>query len=404
MRIIVVQPGQLHITAHGASDQDQVTLLGRLKALGHDVTVFTRTAEHVESRDLDGFLQSLGVHAQILKPQYPWAHPKRFMNLGYLDGAAWQYGDPVFLRRFGQLCTEYEPELIWSHFSFCWPAALTAHRKGIPTVIRSINYEPSQYLQEHRDCNGPGKWLRYGGKLIGEHRALQASDVLAAITPREELIYQGISRDTKVKLLPLLSLQSILAEPCSLDMAGKRMPLKVVFMGASYRVRHNLDALKFIATQVVPIMRARCPDKFRFHIVGSKVPDNLLSMEADDLRFEGFVPDIHSYLRNADLAVAPSLCGTGMQQKVFEPLCRGIPTVTHGRALAGYSLADGQHLLLAESAEDFATQLIHLLDLPLRHRIGRQGRERARKLFGQKQMDDHLEEILRAAIGRGEQR
>lgn len=398
MRILVVQPGQLHLTAHGASDQDQVSILVRLQEMGHDVTVFTRTAAHVDSSELKAFLHSLGVSAQVIESEYPWVHPRRFTDLAYLDGAAWQYGDQPFLREFERLCATYEPELIWCHFSFCWPAALHAHRKRIPTVIRSINYEPRQYLQECRDFNGLGKWLRYAGKLIGEHRALQSSDVLAAITPREERIYRELSSGTNVRLLPLLSLQHILDKPYTLDVVEDTNPLRVVFLGASYSVPHNLDALTFVATRVVPIIRARCPHRFRFKIVGSKVPENLRSLAADDLCFEGFVPDLNNYLSKTNLAVAPSFYGTGMQQKVFEPICRGIPTVTHARALAGYPFEDGQHLLLADKAEEFATQLIRLLDSNLRKHIGSQGRKQAQKLFGLERMDDYLDDILQTAL------
>ena len=397
MRILVVQPGQLHLTAHAAADQDQVALISQLKRQGNEVVVLNRTPSHIPSKDMQSFLHSLGVRAEVVQSHYPRLSFARLRNLGYLDGAAWQYSEPLFLNRIDGLLSEFDPELVWCHFSFCWPAALCASTKGIPTVVRSVYYAPTHYLQEHQTSDGLTKWPRYIGKLISERRALSASTVLAAITPDEEQIYQDMSDSAKVKLLPLLSLQNMFENTHETNSIRHHSVTRVVLMGASYRIQHNLRALDFLVTKLIPIVRAKCPGKFRFYVVGTKVPDELLALRADDLQFEGYVPDLDSMMQQVDVAIAPWISGGGMQQKLFEPLCRGIATITHTHALAGYPFVDDKHVLLADSAEEFAAQLIRLLDNPLRVRIGQRGRERAKTLFGPKQMNAYLEEILRTA-------
>jgi hypothetical protein len=90
----------------------------------------------------------------------------------------------------------------------------------------------------------------------------------------------------------------------------------------------------------------------------------------------------------------PSLSGNGMQQKVFEALCRGFPTVTNRRALAGYAFAEGEHLLLAEDVAGYVAALRRLRDEALRARLGTAARDQAGRLFSAAALDAATAAVL----------
>jgi len=175
-------------------------------------------------------------------------------------------------------------------------------------------------------------------------------------------------------------------------------PLRVFSMGASYNIEHNRAQLEFIAREIVPRIRQAASGQFEFHIMGSKVPPELLALAADDLIFDGYVEDIDAHLAGMHIALSPRLYGTGMQQKVFEPLARGFPVVTHCKALAGYPFIAGEDCLIAEDANSFASALLELRSTERRRMLGQNAYNRSVELFSRERMDRTVHQILELAI------
>jgi glycosyltransferase involved in cell wall biosynthesis len=262
-----------------------------------------------------------------------------------------------------------------------------------------VNYESIHMLQE--DGLTLLNLLRFIGKELGERRSARRSTVLAAITPAEARLYQRVAPRAQVHVLPLRTLPRVLRPPHPVT---ARRPLRVFSMGASYNVPHNRAALEFVVRQVVPRVRALAPGQFEFHIMGGKIPQAIATQAAPDLIIDGFVDDLETHLMSMDIALAPSRFGQGMQQKVFEPLCRAIPTVASRRALADYPFVHEQHALLADApddaqhAEQFAAHIARLADPVLRQRLAEGASTRAAALFSQPEIDHRLTTILEAAI------
>jgi len=177
-------------------------------------------------------------------------------------------------------------------------------------------------------------------------------------------------------------------------------PLRVFFMGASYNISHNLAGLAFIVHEIIPAIRAVAPHCFEFHILGSKVPASIGKLAAPDLSFDGYVPNLTQYLTMMDIALMPSLFGVGMQQKVFESLCRGFPTITHPQALAGYPFEPGVHVMVATDKAGFVAHLLTLQDAVYRQHIALQAVTRATKLFSHTALMQAMNEILVKAVHR----
>jgi hypothetical protein len=89
----------------------------------------------------------------------------------------------------------------------------------------------------------------------------------------------------------------------------------------------------------------------------------------------GAVPDVRPHLAAARVVLAPVRFGTGMRGKVVEALAMGRPVVTTSVGAEGLGATGGQHLVIADGAEGFATAVRRVLDdAVLAARLGAEGR------------------------------
>ncbi len=419
MKILVVNPALVRLHSLGACEQDRLTNLERLRALGHEVRLLTGWMPYQQVDEVRAFYAGRDLDPALVPIGGERLHPRRLTRLAYLDGMAWEYAAPSVQSAAARLIESFRPNVMWCHGSYTWGAGEVAARAGLPLVIRSVNYEPEQLL--HEAAQIAGKRIRYAAKQAGEAQAMRLARVMAAITPAEAAIY-GRMGGAAVETLPLQTLPALLRPPrgagahmaTGAHTAGERAtdghmgaplqagavvdaPLHVFMMGASYNVQHNRAALAFVVDEVVPAVRAAASGTFVFHILGSKVPAEFTQRAAPDLIFDGYVPDLDAHLAEMHIALAPSLGGVGMQQKVFEPLCRAFPTITHSRALAGYPFVDGEHVLLAEDSAGYVAALLRLRDEALRARLSTAASAQAARLFGASEIDARVMAILARA-------
>lgn len=133
----------------------------------------------------------------------------------------------------------------------------------------------------------------------------------------------------------------------------------VVFSGlASYGP--NREALAFLLSRVMPQLVARRPRA----IVA--VTGGALDADAPWLRGLGLVPfrDLPGVIGACRVAVAPVFSGSGTRLKILEAMAAGVPVVATSKAAEGLPLADGTHLLLADSAADFVRAIERFLAEP----------------------------------------
>ncbi|HLY29188.1 MAG TPA: glycosyltransferase [Aggregatilineales bacterium] len=376
-----------------------MTNISDLMRLGHEVRLFTRISPYTTLDDCLKFYRKQGIDVRLI----PWQTRKmlryRIRDVAFVNGVSWEFGKPDFLDGLAQELTAWTPDVVWCHTGYAWPAAAFVKKRGVPAIIRSIDYVPINYAlrnQRDRKLSLPLKLLRYWGVLLSEYRSLQNAAVHVAITPVEQKLYQNLRPKSNVQVLPLRVLpQLVRKEPRQVT---NRRPLRVYFMATKYTAKHNLVALKFILEEIIPRVRQRCAGAFEFHILGQRVPPEMLTQAASDVIFDGYVPDLDAHLANMDIALVPSVVGVGMQQKVFESLCRGFPTLTYARGLSGFRFEHGKNILLEEDADGFVDQLSSLQDSAFRETIGANALRRCAELFSQGNFDRRLSDILQAAV------
>ena len=151
-------------------------------------------------------------------------------------------------------------------------------------------------------------------------------------------------------------------------------PHHIVFSGVM-RTPTNVHAVQWFAQNVWPQVRAALPDA-TWTIVGREPSAEVRELDKlPGVTVAGTVPDPAIYMAEAAVCINPMQAGGGMQNKLIEYLAMGKAIVATPVANEGIGATPNEHLLVAESAGDFAAAVIALLnDSEQRAALGAAGR------------------------------
>jgi len=123
----------------------------------------------------------------------------------------------------------------------------------------------------------------------------------------------------------------------------------------------NRDAAKWLATEIIRLVRERRPD-VSAQIVGSNPPQEVLDLDGDGVVVRGWVQHLDRVYQQARVVVAPLRFGAGVKGKLGESLGHGVPVVATALAAEGMHLTHGQDVLIGETAAELAAHIVTLLD------------------------------------------
>jgi len=177
----------------------------------------------------------------------------------------------------------------------------------------------------------------------------------------------------------------------------------LVFTGVmNYSPNH--DAALFLIEKILPLVRREFPGVEV--VIGGRDPLPALQAAAQRharVQVTGFVEDLRPYLAQAAVYVAPIRYASGVQNKILEALAMATPVVTTNVVADGLRMNEKTQLplLIAETAEQFAEKIIHLLQQKKdRERLSLAGRQFVEKNFVWARNFEKLERLWLAAAGR----
>jgi sugar transferase (PEP-CTERM/EpsH1 system associated) len=130
----------------------------------------------------------------------------------------------------------------------------------------------------------------------------------------------------------------------------------LVFTG-HMQYRPNVDAVVWVATTIMPRLRARVPGA-AFWIVGAQPTKAVRALAArPGVHVTGQVPDTRPYLAHATAVVCPLRLARGIQNKVLEAMAMGRPVIASPGAFEGVRAVAGRDLLVADDAAAFCAAI-----------------------------------------------
>lgn len=245
-----------------------------------------------------------------------------------------------------------EFDLIYLHRYTTAEEALPILRRRAPGVPILFNNADLHYLRKMREVGlnpSPAQYEAIEQEKARELEVVRAVDCTIVCNSAEIDILRQEAPGARLHYLPWV----IEAERRALPSFSRRAGF--MFLGG-FGHPPNLDAIQYFVSFVMPLVRARMPG-VALHIYGSKMPEEVFNLAAEDILIEGFVPDLSAAFDRHRVSIAPLRFGAGFKGKLATSLAHGVPVVGSSVAVEGTGTSHGAQVLVADDPESFAAEL-----------------------------------------------
>jgi len=276
-------------------------------------------------------------------------------------------------------------------------AYFRAHQPGALRILDMQNIEHELLLRRAKVEKHPLKrvgLLAEGVKFRREELALcKEFDLIFTPSDRERDLLAALGGMPRVESLP----NSIDPDFFTLR-ARAPQANEITFIGTTH-VDANRYGLIYFMEEVFPLIKQRVPDLSVKIVGGSPPPEIAAYGQRPDVEVTGYVKDVRDYMARAKVLVVPLRSGGGTRLKILEGLSYGVPTVSTSIGAEGLGLKDGEEILLGDTPEQFADQVVRALNDPaLQERLSLAGRRVAEERYSWRAVGQQLQRHLSTGL------
>ena len=254
-----------------------------------------------------------------------------YKSLPWLKKNFSRYLDFSLVQRIvGLIKKENYDFVIWEHPYYAWAAFLAKRQTGIKTIIHSHNIE-------HQRFKGLGKWW-WPVLRIYEKWFFNFSDYIFFITPADKqfaIDHWHVPKENCIDV-PFGIEQN--EYPKDKQFCKETIKLRhtishedtIILFNGALDYKPNLDAVVVILEKVNPILLSNYGFKYKIIICGKGLPPEWKELKryADkNIIYAGFVNDIDTYFKGADLFLNPVQSGGGIKTKMVEAIGFGTTVI-----------------------------------------------------------------------------
>jgi glycosyltransferase involved in cell wall biosynthesis len=297
-----------------------------------------------------------GINVRTLAPTHP-KNPRRFggLDLGLVGSQP------------RSVSAAYHPELAWS--------IADQVRRGNYDIVIASGWQTALYWKCFSDTPSIYEELELGVHFTKMARAdswlekvrhrlslLKLRRYLRSVLPefRRCTVVSNEERRLLASLIPEYRSVSVVPNgvdvPDDLDGREDVRHNSMIYCG-SLTYFANLDAVRWFLAEIYPIIKSEL-DGACFILTGDHADFEL--PEAEGVEKTGMVDDVHRYVRQSMVSVAPIRVGGGTRIKILEAMANGTPVVSTTKGAEGLGARSGEHLMLADSAQEFAAGVVRL--------------------------------------------
>jgi sugar transferase (PEP-CTERM/EpsH1 system associated) len=337
---------------------DKITTFNEIRHLSakHEVHVFCLADG---KPDLDN-IPGLRRYAQSVTgvPVIGWTSKLRALK-------AMLVGEPLSVAAFDETklhnairkkFVELQPDLIMVYS--CNVAQYAEHFPEVPRIMQFAELDSSRWGQFARRSRPPLRWV-----YTIEQRRFFAYERHIARTFSHALVCTAAEQRDFERLIPSVPV-SLVGNGVDLDYFRSRripkQPGSIIFTGVMDYFP-NIDAVVWFCDEVLPIVQRKIPEA-SLTICGSRPAAAVRRLaKKRGVTVTGRVPDTRPYLDGAEVFVAPMRMARGIQNKLLEALSMGLPCVASEAAATATVVPDGEGILAADDAREFAGHVVRLL-------------------------------------------
>lgn len=219
------------------------------------------------------------------------------------------------------------------------------------------NVADLHYLRKRREYEVTGSIsaLKESNELKTEEFGyMRESDYAVTVSYDEARIIDGELGPGKAKIFPIFCYDE--ADSGPRDYEDNR---DLMFVGG-FSHPPNGDAVRWFMKDIFPAVQSKVPN-IKFHIVGSKVPQDIEKMASESVILEGSITDerLNELYHKVAVCVVPLRYGAGVKGKVVEALYQKVPLVSTSIGLEGLE-GIGEYVKPFDDPEGFAKEVVRL--------------------------------------------
>ncbi len=188
-----------------------------------------------------------------------------------------------------------------------------------------------------------------------EKKSLNKFDAVMSLTEKDRLEMQKLGCSKPVHVAPIgIRIKR------NANSGNNTIPFSVFHLG-SMEWLPNIHAMEWFLKEVWPKVVAKIPQA-QFYLAGRKMPSRFWAFHSPNVRVAGEVENAETFMRDKRIMVVPLNAGSGIRVKILEGMTMGKAIVATSIGVQGIKCEHEQHLLVANTVDEFCHCLEQLLD------------------------------------------
>lgn len=322
----------------------------------HEIILFSLSDQPVSQEqiaELKPFCKDIYVN-QLSKPRIA-------LNLmrSFFDGMPYQVGyfyTAAINRKLDEIIEKHRPQSCFAQL--IRTSQYVRHRKNLRKTLDYMDVFSKGMSRRIEKEAIPKKWAvqsEYNRLMKYEREIFEDFD--------ERIIISAQDRD----LIPHPENEKIKVIPNGVDYEYFR-PMEMekrfdLLFAGNMGYPPNIESVNFIVRQVMPEVWKTRPET-NLVIAGATPAPEVRALAGDRVEVTGWVEDIREYFAASRIMLAPMLISIGMQNKILQAMAMKIPCVVTTLANNAIGAPVGQALREANSPEEYARDILDLLEFP----------------------------------------
>ncbi len=229
---------------------------------------------------------------------------------------------------------------------------------GIPVVADSQNVEYEIFYRTYRETTNlllkVYSYLQYLMVRKQEIKTWRRADIMLTTSERDKQKIRDHVPEKPVFVIPNGVDIVYFAPPVS----TAPEPSSLIFTGVMNYFPNDHGMLYFLEA-VFPLILEKIPN-MRITVAGSNPSRRLQRYSSKNVTITGYVPDVRPYMVRSSIYVIPLLVGGGTRLKALEAMAMKIPIVSTTIGVEGINIRQGESVLCADTAGEFADAVVRL--------------------------------------------
>ncbi len=226
---------------------------------------------------------------------------------------------------------------------------------GCPIIVDSVDVHFYRQMLKYNVTNDSADLQIALQTKRRELAMYRKADLVIAVSKEDAEILKNECEQIEIDIIP--NIHKIPSKAgCTPDVKNRN---SLIFIGGFHH-KPNIDAVIYFCRQILPLVKNSSPN-VKLTIIGDNAPEEIKALSDKNVKILGHVPSVAPYLQKSRISIAPLRYGAGIKGKVSEAMAHGVPVVTTSIGVQGLDVRNREHIIIADTPEDFARSIIQLI-------------------------------------------